>query len=216
MLRRLLLGRRCVLCRTPLELEAAEKTMLCRDCAVKVRRDYRCSHGKAVDGCARTDAALFYKNEIRRAMVWVKFYHHTGALRWFAEQTAARLLADLDDWNPDLITFVPVSPLRKWTRGFDQSEVIARRCAVLTGLPCEKLLRRRFFSRRQSRMSSKGERRENAARAFLPMQGKDLRGKRVVLIDDILTSGASASACARLLLQMGAAEVCLLTATRVP
>lgn len=216
MLRRLFLGRRCVLCRTPLELDVAEKVMLCRGCATKVRHDYRCSHSKAVDYCARTDAAFFYKEDIRRAMVRVKFYHHTGALRWFAEQTAARLLANLDDWKPDLITFVPVSPLRKWTRGFDQSAVIARRCASLTGLPCEKLLQRRFFSRKQSRMHSTRKRRENAVRGFLPVQGKDLRGKRVVLIDDILTTGASASACARLLIDMGAAEVCLLTATRVP
>lgn len=216
MIRRLLFGRRCVLCREPLALNIPEKALLCRDCAGKVRREYRCSHSKAVDFCARTDAALFYKEEIRRAMVRVKFYHHTGALRWFADQTAARLLADLDDWKPDLITFVPVSPLRKWTRGFDQSEVIARRCAALCGLPCEKLLRRRFFSRRQSRLHSPGKRRQNAERGFLPRTGAALAGKRVVLIDDILTTGASASVCARLLREMGAGEVCLLTATRVP
>ena len=216
MIRRVLFGRRCVFCREPLDLEIPEKAMLCRDCAGRVRREYRCTHSKAVDHCAQTDAALFYKEDVRRAMVQVKFYHHTGALRWFAEQTAARLLADLDDWKPDVITFVPVSPLRKWTRGFDQSEVIARRCAELCGLPCEKLLCRRFFARRQSRLHSPGKRMENASRGFLPCSGVDLTGKRVVLIDDILTTGASAAVCARILREAGAREVYLLTATRVP
>ncbi|MBQ8585916.1 MAG: ComF family protein [Butyricicoccus sp.] len=216
MIRRLLFGRRCVLCREPLALDRSEKVRICPECAGKVRREYRCTHGKAVDHCTRTDSVLFYKDDIRRAMMYAKFYHRTGILRWFAEQTAVRLQANLDDWQPDYITFVPTSPLRKWVRGYDQSEIIARVCAERCGLECRKMLRRRFFSVRQSRMHSRGNRQRNAVRGFLPRSGADIGGKRIVLIDDILTSGSSASVCAGLLREMGACEVCLLTATRVP
>ena len=216
MIRRLLLGRRCALCREPLALNASEKAYLCPDCALRVRREYRCTHSKAVPHCALTDAVFFYKGDVRRAMVRVKFHHDTGALHWFAEQTAARLLAHMDDWKPDLVTYVPASPLRIWSRGYDQSAVIARRCAAFCGLSCEPLLRRRFFAHRQSSMQNAAERRDNAAGGFLIRADANLMGKRVVLIDDILTTGASAAACARLLLETGAGEVCLLTATRVP
>lgn len=216
MIRRFLFGRRCVLCREPLALDASERAYLCPDCALRVRREYRCTHSKAVEHCALTDAVLFYKDDVRRAMVRVKFHHDTGALHWFAEQTAARLLAQMDDWRPDLVTYVPAAPLRVRARGFDQSAVIARRCAERCGLPCEPLLRRRLFARRQSELQNAAERRENAAHGFLPRAGAELAGKRVVLVDDILTSGATAAACARLLLVMGSEEVCLLTATRVP
>lgn len=216
MIRRLLLGRRCVLCREPLPLDGSEKAYLCPDCAHRVRREYRCTHGKAVDHCSFSDSVLFYKEDIRRAMVRVKFHHDAGALHWFAEQTAARLLAVSEDWKPDMVTYVPASPLRVRTRGFDQGAVIARRCAAVCGVPCVPALRRRLFARRQSRMQSPAARQKNAARGFQPCAGVELAGKRVVLIDDILTTGASAAACARLLREMGAGEVCLLTATRVP
>lgn len=216
MLRRLLFGRRCALCREPMGLKIPEHARICQTCAKEVRQSYRCTHSKAVACCARSDAALLYKDQVRRAMVRVKFYHNTNALHWFAEQTTARLLANLDDWKPDLVTFVPTSPLRKWMRGYNQSEVLARRAAERCGLPCADCLRRRPFGKRQSRMSSDQERRRNAAHAFLPRDGVRLDGKRVVLVDDILTTGATAEVCARLLLHLGASEVCLLTATRVP
>ena len=216
MIRRLLLGRRCVLCGGMLGLTDGERARLCPDCAAAVRREYRCPHGRAVDYCAQTDSALWYKGKVRRAMLRVKFYHRTGALRWFAGQTAARLLANQDSWQPDLVTFVPMAAPRRWARGYNQSAVFAREAAAKCGLPCVDCLRRGLFSRRQSRMETPADRRRNAARGFAARKGVRLDGKRVVLVDDILTTGATAEACARLLLGMGAAEVCLLTATRVP
>ena len=216
MLRRFFFGRKCVLCREPLGLRVPESGRICRDCAREVRQTYRCTHGKAVACCAQTDSALFYRDSVRRAMVRVKFGHNSHALRWFAEQTAARLLANLEDWKPDVVTYVPVSPLRYWQRGYNQSAVLARRAAKRCGLPCISCLRRCWFGKRQSRMATPQERRRNAARAFRPKEGVRLDGKRVVLVDDILTTGATAEVCARLLLHMGASEVCLLTATRVP
>ena len=94
------------------------------------------------------------------------------------------------------------------------AERLARRLGQATGITVNtRLLRRILPTRTQTRLSRE-ERAENVRRAFTPVPGADCTGKRVVVFDDVLTTGATTNACARALRACGAAEVCVWTLAR--
>ena len=115
----------------------------------------------------------------------------------------------------DLIVPVPLHPRREKEREFNQAEVLARALSRATEVPLEThMLRRTIDTRSQTRLP-RAQRRENVRRAFGFRGAKEsLAAKRVVLVDDVLTTGATTNACARLLRQNGAGEVCVWTLAR--
>ena len=114
----------------------------------------------------------------------------------------------------DLIVPVPLHPLKKREREFNQAERLARRLSRATGIPVEsRLLRRIEFTRTQTQLT-RTERATNVRSAFAVRRGKRLTGERIVLLDDVLTTGATTSACAMALKAAGASEVCVLTVAR--
>ena len=112
----------------------------------------------------------------------------------------------------DCIVPVPLHPRRERQRGFNQSLLISRDLSARIGVPVECLLRRVRFHRPQSRLPL-SQRRGNVAGAF-SCPG-DARGKRVLLVDDVRTTGSTAHACAKALLNAGAESVCLCVAAVV-
>ena len=206
----------CVLCGEPVPAEDGRRAMICADCAREVRAQYRCMETIRVpgmDGCA---AALYYTGKVKQAMLRFKFHHKQHYADWFAAQALPLLAGHLEDWQPDLITFMPIGFARRHERGYNQAELLAKPIAKALGLPCQATLRKRPFTPKQSEQKDFAARQKNAARALLPMEKANLSGRSVVLVDDIITTGASASAAAGLLRQMGAAHVYLLAPTRTP
>ncbi len=117
----------------------------------------------------------------------------------------------------DVVIPVPLHWTRLWQRRFNQANALAIIVSRHAGLPLEsQWLRRRKRTRRQVGLSRE-ERRENLQGAFVvPDHAKPLvRGRRVLLVDDVLTTGASANAAARVLLRAGAANVDVVTFARV-
>jgi ComF family protein len=113
----------------------------------------------------------------------------------------------------DAIVPVPLHWERRWRRGFNQSELLAKQISKRRRIPLVKALRRIRPTMNQSGLTAAGRRR-NIAGAFQPKPGAEVRGKRVLLIDDVFTTGVTASACAAALKRAGAVSVSLLTLAR--
>lgn len=117
----------------------------------------------------------------------------------------------------DAVVPIPLHWRRRFSRGYNQAERLAAPLAQALNLPLELGVRRRESTRRQARLNSQ-ERQENTREAFevpaavLPR----LQGARLLLIDDVFTTGATVSACVQVLLMAGAARVDVYTLARTP
>ncbi len=115
-----------------------------------------------------------------------------------------------------VVTHVPIDPARWKTRGFDQSLLLALRTAKLLGAPHAHCLERVRSTRSQTGLSAR-ERRRNLRGVFRVRSGRtrqQIESATCLLIDDVVTTGSTASACARELKKAGADAVCLLTVCR--
>jgi ComF family protein len=139
-----------------------------------------------------------------------------GKIATLAPPLSSLLAAALPrDERIDVIVPVPLYWWRQWRRGFNQSELLGRALSRRVGAPLVAALRRTRSTAPQEGLSNTARRR-NVTGAFLGRRGAlDLQGKHVLLIDDVMTTGATASACALALKKAGAARVALLTVARV-
>ncbi|MDO8966553.1 MAG: ComF family protein [Algoriphagus sp.] len=114
----------------------------------------------------------------------------------------------LKEW--DLIVPVPLHPMKQKRRGFNQSEKFALGLAKPLDLAVENLLERRKFTETQTK-KSRLERLENVDEVFGLRQGENISGMRILLVDDVITTGATLCACSNVLLANGAKHVDLVT-----
>jgi ComF family protein len=131
--------------------------------------------------------------------------------QWMA-RAGRELLADAYALVP-----VPLHWRRLWARRFNQSAALAGVISALTDVPVVHGGLKRVRATPQQVGKSKAERADNVQGAFrvAPEHGSDISGRRLVLVDDVLTSGATADACARALLRAGASHVDVLIFARV-
>jgi ComF family protein len=113
----------------------------------------------------------------------------------------------------DVIVPMPLHWRRRWQRGYNQSALLAREIAKTWNAPVRQVVRRRKFTRPQAGLTN-SKRRLNVEGAFQIKRGVRLDGMRVLLVDDVITTGASASACARVLKRAGARQVTVLAVAR--
>jgi ComF family protein len=115
----------------------------------------------------------------------------------------------------DLIVPVPLHPHKQAEREFNQAEHLARHLADALRLPVHTRLIRRVLPTRTQTQLARAERAKNMHRAFGPgPDAEAARGRRLVLVDDVLTTGATTSACADVLKACGATDVCVWTVAR--
>lgn len=128
---------------------------------------------------------------------------------WMA-RAGADVLAEAD-----AITPVPLHARRLWTRRFNQAAALGREIARRAGKPFEPALLRRIKATPSQVGLSREQRVQNMQGAFRAAPAASVQGRRIALVDDVLTSGATANAAARALLRAGAAQVDLIVFARV-
>ena len=162
------------------------------------------------DGCF---SPLAYRDAVPQAVQRYKFSRVRALSRPLAA-LMARCLADRLPEGADLITWAPLAKKRMRERGFNQAELLAREVGRLLSVPAGPVLEKTKNTRPQSELEEESARRANARGAYALLPGAALEGKRVVLVDDVVTSGSTLSECAALLRQAGAEEVFCLTLAR--
>ncbi|MBQ8428466.1 MAG: ComF family protein [Clostridia bacterium] len=134
---------------------------------------------------------------------------------FFAEEMAKKIMQSGIDLNGAVVTFVPLDNRKRRTRGYDQAEKLAKEIAKLTGLPMEKLLLCLGKSEQQKELT-RLERRKNVEGMYRVVERKRAKGKTVLLVDDIMTTGATGNECAVRLKKAGADKVYFVTAAALP
>ena len=171
--------------------------------------------------CRRCHDRTFHFKAARSALVYEGITRDAvHALKYRGLSALARLMAPplaecLRQWDPPVQAIVPVplSGQRQRLRGYNQSELLAREVSRLTGLPLAmRALARRRSTPPQARIADEAARRQNVAGAFTP--GPVAVKGGVLLIDDVLTTGATLDACARVLAEAGSGPVFALTFAR--
>lgn len=197
---------KCILCNRLLLREEQE---FCQECA-KEQPEYpygkdKPNPNKRVRHVSAFTAVWYYEGMVRKSILGYKFYRRKNLAQKYGVRMAERLRAHGME-NFDVLTWVPVSTIRKLERSYDQSELLAEIISRELGIASVRCLRKRH-TRRQSGLQNEAARAANVAGAFRAVNPEQFRGKRILLVDDILTTGATMQECARTLLTAGAAEV---------
>ena len=207
---------RCVAC-------AAFGRNLCEDCRGRLvpaggpGRCPRCNVSREDDGRCRdcsgwrdldgARAAVEMSGPARRLVHGLKF----SVIRDLSDDMAEALLPVVAALAPDTVYAIPLHRSRRLRRGFNQAEVLLDRL----GWPAAPGRLERVRATASQVGLSAGERRENVAGAFR-YRGPDLEGATVAVLDDVVTTGATASECARVLREQGAARVYAVAYARAP
>ena len=125
---------------------------------------------------------------------------------------AARPQLATQQW--DCIVPVPLHPTKLREREFNQAERLAARLSAATKIPANASLVHRVVATRTQTQLNRTERRANVRRAFALAGGARLNGERIILVDDVFTTGTTVSECARVLLRAGASKVWIATVAR--
>lgn len=191
----------CILCGKVLESGEQDLCRKCRMDAPEFRK------GKSTPQFLDSFTAVwYYEGNVRKSLLRYKF----GNARKYAPSYGRLLAMKLMEMGPegfDLVTWVPVSPLRRLRRGYDQAELLAKAAGRELGKPPVRLLRKIRHNPAQSGISEEDKRRANVQGVYRTVSGQGIAGQRVLLLDDILTTGATAGEAARMLKAAGAKEV---------
>jgi len=163
---------------------------------------------------SKARAAVLATGVVRDAIHRYKYqralWHEPFLAGLLAAQAVPELLCERWDW----LVPIPLHPVREREREFNQAERLAKRLSAASGIPLNvRMLRRVEPTETQTRLTRR-ERAANMRRAFALRSGVSVCGQRIVLIDDVLTTGATASACAQVLRAGGAGDVCVWTVAR--
>jgi len=215
---------RCVLC----QRELSTLDVVCDDCvsslpAFEGPRCQRCNDPVAdssIDLCVRCGTTIHaadriislgpYHGSWGRLVCIFKFERERAVGRWLGERMAAALRAAESIGEFSAITFVPMTRRCRRERGFNQAEILAIVIAKQLNVPVVRLLIKTRTTLLQGRLPA-AERKTNLQDAFRPLPSEQ---RRVLLVDDIYTTGATAEECARTLKRGGAQSVVAMTVAR--
>ncbi len=189
-------GHACRVCALPLPEES--ETVICAECLL------------SSPSWQQAQAVFHYQFPIDRLIAAFKYHHQLALTDLFADLMAARIEPDA---QPTMIVPVPLHPHRLRQRGYDQTLLLAKALARLTGIACNTSTLQRQRDTPMQKSLDRDARRDNLAAAFA-CHGETLAGQRILLIDDVLTTGATLSVLSEVLLNAGAESVHALVIAR--
>lgn len=190
----------CIKCSKPIDY-ASE--CLCPDCAV-----YEKSFETA-------KAPFSYEGIVKDSIYSYKYYNKPYFYKFFAA-CLLNYMKENDYTSFDYITSVPLHRSKMRTRGYNQSELLAKHLSRELSIPYADALKRTVKTPKQSQQS-KDERRKNLKGAFavkFPLRNENIKNSRVLLVDDVYTTGSTADECSKVLLDFGVSKVYVITIAR--
>lgn len=196
----LLFPPRCVLCGALLKNE----TDLCGDCRI---HGPDCPTFTAKRNFLDSWLALwYYENKVSKSLILYKFYGRRNKAKSYGRLLAMKIRQQHPE-GLDLLTWIPVSRFRKFVRGYDQVELLAYVVGKELQLKPQRLLKKIRNNPPQSGIVGVAQRRGNVLGVYQVTEPEKVKQKNVLLLDDVITTGATASEAARMLLTAGANQV---------
>lgn len=183
------------------------KTQICPNCArVSSQGKYcpKCRKGHSLTGILVS--TYFEEGPVRELIHNFKYNHVLEIGDFLGEIMVQTLKENLAISSDFIITAVPLHWLRKSSRGYNQSEILGQMVAKKLKLPYQNLLIKKRKTERQVGLKGK-ERRENLQNIFALIEGENIVGKTIILVDDITTTGTTLNECAKVLKENGAKRV---------
>ena len=200
---------RCMFCHGFLR---RDEKAICQSCRENLPVLEEKNRGISLKGIPRCTSLFRYEGNVRQAILRYKFH----GLSFYNREFAALMTENLTDEELacDEVTWVPLSRKRKRTRSYDQAQLLAEELAAGRNVPCSCLLVKQRDAAPQSGSGGREERKANIRDAYRIKKGIDIRRKTILLIDDIVTTGATLEECAAVLSAAGAACVKAATIAR--
>ena len=191
---------KCVFCCRILE---KQETDICSACRKEL--PYAENFLRSIPYSRKSIAVFFYEGHVREAILRYKFRRKRLYAAPFGRLLAMKLLQELPEY--DVITHVPVSRARRRRRGYDQALELAKTTARELGREVLPLLTKIRNNPAQSGIFAPERRRANVLGVYRVIDPELVRGQKILLIDDVMTTGATLSECCKTLLDAGAAQV---------
>jgi ComF family protein len=158
----------------------------------------RC-RGRGIGPVKRVARLGVFSDPLRDLVHRLKFRNGWPLAEFLADRLAAHAPAKVLLDEADCLVAVPLHPMRQWARGYNQAAVIAQRLKKISGIPIRTPLVRLRNTAAQSSLRAQAKRWENVRDAFGLIDAKSVRGRHVVLVDDVMTTGATLKSAARTL-----------------
>lgn len=200
----------CASCAKP--MDAVDEFGVCASCRGRIRRNMRAHF--ASSGFDSVHSACLYEDVLKELIHAFKYKKRRALSGLFSSilaefvRTTPGIIKDVD-----FITFVPLHSDRLRSREFNQSKLLAKMTSESFKIPLTDALDKTKITRSQNELS-RDERLLNLKDAFRIRQGTDVAGQTILLMDDVMTTGATLDECARVLKSAGAKEVRCLTLAR--
>lgn len=201
---------KCIYCHTLLH---SSQQYACPCCLARlswIKNEDRLSSGTHFSHCV---SVAWYEDEIRKALLQYKFFGHRQYAQAFALPLAQAVDLHFRDCY-DLISWVPISQETLKTRGYDQARLLAKAVAQILRQNTVPLFKEPLHKTPQSTLSSAHARRQNVKGCFTLIEPTSVQQKRILLIDDVITTGSTMEESATCLFRAGAKDVLCATFCR--
>lgn len=180
---------------------------ICPECSAKLPRAEGKDGLREGAGYGRCAFAVYYEGDVRESLLRFKFGGRASWANVYARELLVPAVVEHLSGEFDCLTWVPVSRRRLRRRGYDQAQLLAQAAGRIWETPPVQLLRKRRNNPAQSGLRDAAARRANVLGVYEAVDPGRIAGRRVLLMDDILTTGSTLAECCRVLRAAGAAEV---------